>query len=159
MMRVGIASGVLKDFKVHGLRLQRVTQSPIIRPRYSGRNSMDDNVRRLLDDFSPEVQHLATSVRARIFELVPDAQEKVMRGYNSLSYGLASGMQEQFASIVLHRERVNLQLHRATELLDPAGLLEGTGKAMRHVKVQTEETAQSKEVGELIESAAALSRP
>jgi hypothetical protein len=93
------------------------------------------------------------------FELVPDAQEKVMRGYNSLSYGLPSGMKEQFASIVLHRERVNLQSHRATELSDPDRLLEGTGKAMRHVKVQTEETAQSREVGELIESAAALARP
>jgi hypothetical protein len=117
---------------------------------------MDDDLRRLLDDFSPEVQHLAVSVRARIFELVPDAQEKVMRGYNSLSYGLASGMKEQFASIVLHRERVNLQLHQGTELPDPAGLLEGTGKAMRHVKVQTEEVAQSEEVGDLIESAATL---
>jgi Domain of unknown function (DU1801) len=120
---------------------------------------MDDELRRLLDDFSPEVQHLATSVRTRILELVPDAQEKVMRGYNSLSYGFASSMKEQFASIMLHRERVNLQLHRATELSDPDGLLEGTGKAMRHVKVKTEETAQSKEVGELIESAAALVRP
>ena len=58
---------------------------------------MDDDLRRLLDDFSPEVQHLATSVRARIFELVPAAQEKVMRGYNSLSYGFASGMKEQFS--------------------------------------------------------------
>jgi hypothetical protein len=90
---------------------------------------------------------------------VPDAQKKVMRGYNSLSYGLASGMKEQFASIVLHRERVNFQLHHGTELPDPAGLLEGTGKAMPHVKVQTEETAHSEEVGELIESAAALARP
>jgi hypothetical protein len=120
---------------------------------------MDDDLRRLLDDFSPEVQQLATFVRARIFELVPDAQDKVMRGYNSLSNGLASGMKEQFASIVLHRERVNLQLHRATEQSDPAGLLEGTGKAMRHVKVQTEATAQSEDVGELIEFAAALARP
>ncbi len=132
---------------------------PIIGPRFGGRNSLDDDLRRLLDDFSPEVQHLAVSVRARIFELVPDAQEKVMRGYNSLSYGLASGMKEQFASIVLHRERVNLQLHLATELPDPVGLLEGTGKAMRHVKVRTQETAQSEEVGDLIESAAALARP
>lgn len=118
-----------------------------------------DDLRPLLDEFSPEVEHLATSVRVRIFELVPDAHEKVMRGYNSLSYGFASGMKEQFAFIVLHRERVNLQLHRATELPDPAGLLEGTGKVMRHVKVQTEETAQSGEVGELIESAAGLARP
>jgi hypothetical protein len=38
---------------------------------------MNDDLRRLLEDFSPEVQHLATSVRTRIFELVPDAQEKV----------------------------------------------------------------------------------
>ncbi len=120
---------------------------------------MEDDLRLLLDDFSPEVQRLSLSVRARIFELVPDAQEKVMRGYKSLSYGFAGGMKEQFTSIVLHRERVNLQLHRGTELTDPAGLLEGTGKAMRHVKIQTEQTAQSEEVRELIESAAALARP
>ena len=108
---------------------------------------MDDDLRRLLDDFSPEVQHLATSVRARIFELAPDAQVKVMRGYNSLSYSFASGMKEQFASIVLHRERVNLQLHRATELTDPAGLLEGTGKTMRHVKVQTRKQSRASKSG------------
>ena len=51
---------------------------PIIQTHFSGRNSMNDDLRRLLDDFSPEVQHLATSVRTRIFELVPDAQEKVI---------------------------------------------------------------------------------
>ncbi len=70
-----------------------------------------------------------------------------MRGYNSLSYGLASGMKESFASIVLHRERVNLQLHRATELTDPAGLLEGTGKTMRHVKVQTRKQSRARKSG------------
>ena len=119
---------------------------------------MEDNVQKLLDDFSPEVRQLSLSLRARIFELVPDAQEKVMRGYKSLSYGL-DGMEDQFTAIVLHSERVNLQFHRGTDLPDPAGLLEGTGKAMRHVKVRTEETVQSEEVKELIESAAALARP
>ncbi|MBA2443686.1 MAG: DUF1801 domain-containing protein [Rubrobacter sp.] len=120
---------------------------------------MEDDLQLLLDDFNPEVQQLSLSVRARVFDLVPDAQEKVMRGYKSLSYGFGSGMKWQFASIVLHGERVNLQFHRATELPDPAGLLEGTGKAMRHVKIRTEEIIQSEEVRELIESAAALARP
>jgi hypothetical protein len=89
---------------------------------------MDDDLRRLLDDFSPEVQQLATFVRARIFELVPDAQDKVMRGYNSLSNGLASGMKEQFASIVLHHERVNLQLHRGPNCPILPGCWKGRGR-------------------------------
>jgi hypothetical protein len=119
---------------------------------------MDDHVQELLDDFSPEVQQLSLSLRARIFELVPDVQETVMRGYKSLSYGLG-GKDNQFTAIVLHSDRVNLQFHRGTALPDPAGLLEGTGKAMRHVKVSTDETVQSEEVKELIESAAVLARP
>ncbi len=117
---------------------------------------MDDNVQELLDDFSPEVQQLSLSLRARILELVPDAREKVMRGYKSLSYGLDG--KDQFSAIVLHSERINLQFHQGTDLPDPAGLLEGTGKVMRHVKVRTEETIQSEEVKELIESAAALAQ-
>ncbi len=120
---------------------------------------MDDSLRQLLDGFSPEVQQLALSGRARIRDLVPDAQEKVMRGYRSLSYDFGSGMKDQFAAIVLHGEYVNLQFPRGVDLPDPARLLEGTGKAMRHVKIRTEETLKSKEVGELVESAAALARP
>jgi len=118
-----------------------------------------DGLRELLDDYSPEVRELAISVQARIFELVSDAEEKVMRGYKSLSYGFGGGMKDQFAAIVLHGERVNLQFHRGTDLPDPAGLLEGTGKTMRHVKIRTDETVRSEEVRALIESAAARARP
>ncbi|MGH2543801.1 MAG: DUF1801 domain-containing protein [Ardenticatenaceae bacterium] len=119
---------------------------------------MNDSLQELLGEFSPEVQQLALSVRARIRGLAPDADEKVMKGYNSLSYSFGSGMKGQFAAISLHRQRVNLQFPRGTELPDPAGLLEGTGKAMRHVKISQEETVQSEEVGKLIEAAAALAR-
>lgn len=123
------------------------------------RNGMDDELQLLLGGFSRDTQHLCLTTRARVFELVPDAREKVMRRYKSLSYGFGGGMNEQFALIVLHGTDVNLQLHRATELSDPAGLLEGTGKAMRHVKIRTTEMVQNEAVKDLIESAAALSRP
>lgn len=118
-----------------------------------------DELQELLGDFSPGVQELALSLRARIFALAPDAQEKVMRGYRSISFGVGGGMKDQFAAAVLHGERVNLQFQRGTDLPDPAGLLEGTGKAMRHVKIRTDEAIRSEEVGELIEAAAALARP
>jgi hypothetical protein len=116
---------------------------------------VEDDLQELLDNYRPEVQQLFLSLRARIRELVPDAQERVMRGYNSLNYGFG---RDQFAAIVLHSERVNLQFPRGLELPDPAELLEGTGKAMRHVKVRTQETVRSEEVKALIESAAALAR-
>lgn len=119
---------------------------------------MDNDLHDLLDGFDQEVQHLCMSVRARILEFVPDAREKVRRGYNSLAYGFDDSMNQEFASIVLHAGHVNLQLHRGTDLPDPEGLLEGTGKAMRHVKIRSVETVQSEDVRRLIESAATLAR-
>jgi hypothetical protein len=119
---------------------------------------MDASLQELLGGFTPEVQQLALSLRARVRDLVPDGQEKVMGGYKSINYGFGSGM-SQFAAIVLHSAHVNLQFPRGVDLPDPAGLLEGTGKAMRHVKIWTDEKIQSREVKELVESAAALGRP
>jgi hypothetical protein len=123
------------------------------------RSDMDDSLRELLDDFGPEVRRLALSLRARVRDLVPDAQEKVIGGYKSLNYGFGSGMRDQFAAIVLHKEHVNLQVPRGVDLPDPGRMLEGTGKAMRHVKIRTDETIRSDEIKELVESAAALARP
>ncbi len=120
---------------------------------------MDDSLRELLDGFDPEVRRLALSLRARVRDVVPDAQEKVIGGYKSINYGFGSGMSDQFAAIVLHKEHVNLQVPRGIDLPDPGRMLEGTGKAMRHVKIRTDETIRSDEIKELVESAAALARP
>ncbi len=38
-------------------------------------------------------------------------------------------------AIVLHNDHVNLQFARCTELKDPAKILEGTGKKIRHVNI------------------------
>jgi hypothetical protein len=120
---------------------------------------MDDSLRELLDGFDPEVRRLALSLRDRVRDLAPDAQEKVMGGYKSINYSFGSSMRDQFAAIVLHKEHINLQFPRGVDLPDPGRMLEGTGKAMRHVKIRTDETIRSDEVKELVESAATLARP
>ena len=38
-------------------------------------------------------------------------------------------------AIVIHKDHVNLQFARGTELEDREGILEGTGKKIRHVKI------------------------
>ena len=51
-----------------------------------------------------------------------------------------------------------LQFWRGAELRDAAGLLEGTGKRMRHVKVHSVEEARSTPLRELLRAAIALDR-
>lgn len=45
-------------------------------------------------------------------------------------------MSEHFCYIGVHREHANLGFYYGAQLSDPEGLLEGTGKKLRHIKVR-----------------------
>jgi hypothetical protein len=49
---------------------------------------------------------------------------------------------------------VNLGFYEGAALDDPAGLLEGTGKSMRHVKLASVEALDDPDLSALIEAAA-----
>ncbi len=55
-----------------------------------------------------------------------------------------------------YSDHVNLGFYRGAELHDPRKLLEGTGKALRHVKVRSLEQARSRPLRDLIREAVAL---
>ena len=57
-------------------------------------------------------------------------------------------------SVVSHRTHVNLQLWGGADLDDPSGLLEGTGKEMRHVKIGSEAELDAKVVAGFVKQAA-----
>ncbi len=48
---------------------------------------------------------------------------------------------------------VNVGFFHGAELVDPAGLLEGTGRYMRHVKVRPDSRVDAKALAELIDTA------
>jgi hypothetical protein len=52
-------------------------------------------------------------------------------------------MRDLFFAIIPHTAHVNLQLADGVDLPDPDGLIEGTGKRIRHVKVRSVEVAGS----------------
>jgi hypothetical protein len=58
-----------------------------------------------------------------------------------------------FAYVNAFTAHVNVGFFRGAELPDPAGLLEGTGKYMRHVKLRPGHDMDAKALVELIESA------
>jgi hypothetical protein len=58
-----------------------------------------------------------------------------------------------FAYVNAFKDHVNVGFFRGAELADPAGLLEGTGKTMRHVKLRPDDDIDAAALIELIESA------
>jgi len=59
---------------------------------------------------------------------------------------------------IVGKYHVTFGFLRGTSLPDPEGLLEGTGKNLRHVKLRTAEDLQEPAVRKLIEAAARLNK-
>jgi hypothetical protein len=58
-----------------------------------------------------------------------------------------------FAYVNAFRAHVNVGFFRGAELPDPAGILEGTGRFMRHVKLRPAEDVDATALSELIQTA------
>ncbi len=94
-------------------------------PPGSRRNA---DVDRVMGEIDPAQRKVARALREVILEVGPELEEKVRYGvpwYRGKGYIVA---------IAAQSDHTNLEFHRGTSLRDPAHLLEGTGKNMRHVK-------------------------
>lgn len=119
---------------------------------------MSDDVEEFLSSLSPDVQDIARAVRGRIRELVPDAVEQRHGGWKIVGYSWEGSMKSSICAIAPHSQHVNLQFFRGTELEDPNGLLAGTGKSARHVKLRAASDVERPEVAALIRQAAEMAR-
>jgi hypothetical protein len=110
----------------------------------------------LVAGLEPHVEGIARLLRGLILDLHPDAVEVVRLGDNTASYGVGpKKMSEAYSYIMPQKGYVNLGFYHGASLVDPEGLLEGTGKRLRHVKLRSvEETAQTA-LRQLIEKALA----
>jgi hypothetical protein len=110
----------------------------------------------VLAGVSEELAAVTLFLRDQIIAADPDTVETPRPGDRSLSYGIGpKKMIEGYAYLMPQRGYVNLGFYRGTSLPDPAGLLEGTGAALRHVKIRTLDEARRQAVRELIVAAVA----
>lgn len=94
----------------------------------------NDTFEQLIGPYSPDVQALAVRLREIIYEVFPKAEEKVWAtGWKVARY--ANGA--EIAAIGPLKNYVNLFFAQGAHLSNPDGLLEGTGKDIRHLKVKT----------------------
>jgi hypothetical protein len=85
--------------------------------------------------YSPEIAARARKVLSRMRRLVPGAVELVYDNYNALAiaFGPSERTSEAIFSVTLYPRWVSLFFVHGAELHDPQRLLQGAGKAIRHI--------------------------
>ena len=114
--------------------------------------ALEADVERLLGEHPPEIGAIERALRVTIRSAFPAAVEQVDFGNKLIAFGRSMKMRGLLFAIIAHRDWVNLQLADGAELPDPDGLVEGTGKRIRHVKIRSVEAASSAAVVALIEA-------
>jgi len=95
----------------------------------------------LLERHAPAIREVFTALRSLIRDVMPDATEQLDLPDRLLAFGFgaAGGMRlRDFAvGLIPHAAHVNVQLVDGALLDDPSGIVEGTGKRIRHVKCRS----------------------
>ena len=94
-----------------------------------------------LASHTPEVQAAARALEAIIGEELPDVVVQYDPGNGLLAFGRSMKMRDLLFALIPHAGWVNLQLADGALLPNPDGLIEGTGKKIRHIKVRSGEAA------------------
>ena len=70
-----------------------------------------------------------------------------------IAYGFSRKYADLVCAIAPFKNHINLMFAKGTDLPDPAGLLTGTGKRARHLRIQSAADLQRLEVLELVSNA------
>jgi hypothetical protein len=100
-------------------------------------------------DESPELRKVARGLRSFVKKCVPGTKETVN------AWGIPTfERKDPFCFFMTGKNHVTFGFHFGTSVEDPEGLLEGTGKNIRHVKLRTLEDLEQKGLKKLVQAAA-----
>lgn len=112
----------------------------------------DERVRAYVNRLDPARQTQANAILDLIREAAPDAEETFKW---NMPVFVQNGL---LCSITAFKDHINLGFYKGAELTDPEGLLEGTGKGVRHVKVYSNEDIRPAQFRKWIQEAVRLNQ-
>ena len=106
-----------------------------------------------LSGSSSQVKEVAGRLRAMIIDVYPEVVEVPWPKQRIIGYGVGpKKMSEHFCYIGVFKKHVNLGFYYGAELPDPHGLLEGTGKNLRHIKVKNGEEVDQPALRDILQA-------
>jgi len=90
-----------------------------------------------LSAYEPQITELALATRALVLEEAPGSTELIYDAYNAVAagYSFTGRPSDSFIHIAAYAHWVNLGFNRGSELDDPQGLLQGSGRWIRHIRI------------------------
>jgi hypothetical protein len=122
-----------------------------------GRGDVEADVARLLAEHPPEQRSIEQALRATIRNEFSEAVEQVDFGNKLIAFGRSMEMRGLPFAIIAHKSWVNLQVADGADLPNPDGLIAGTGKRIRHVKIRSVRDASSPAVVSIVRAQLAAS--
>jgi hypothetical protein len=98
----------------------------------------------------PEVQNLILTTWALILKLLPGSIEQIDFPSKIIAYGYGKKYADLIVAISPFKTYVNLMFGRGVEISDADGLLEGTGKKARHIKLKSSKDLLNPAVSDLL---------
>ncbi len=103
-------------------------------------------------DLNPKLRKVVRALRSLVKGAVPGTKETVN------AWGIPTfERKDPFCFYMVGKNHVTFGFHFGASLSDPEGLLEGTGKNIRHVKLRTMADLEQKGLRQLVLAAARLS--
>ena len=93
-----------------------------------------DQVQAWLENLADEKKPLIEAIRKLIGSVAPEAYEIIY--HNALGYGPTVSGFDRILYVSVYEKYVNLGFFYGGFLSDPEGLLVGSGKRMRHIKIR-----------------------
>jgi len=84
-----------------------------------------------IEALDAEKASIIEALRSLVFRIAPHAREKMMYG------GIIFVSDRPFCGLFVRKEHITIEFDRGAEMGDPRGLLEGSGRHRRHLKVHS----------------------
>lgn len=119
-------------------------------------DSAEEQLQAFIDKFEPKHRATIRSARKILRKRFPTANELVYDNYNFfvIGFGPNERPSDCFVSIAAAANGVGLCFLQGAALPDPAGILSGSGKQVRFVRLPTVDVLEQKEVQALLKLAA-----
>lgn len=110
-----------------------------------------------LSPYDASVQALALRLRNLVLQEAPQASELLYDSYNAVAtaFTFTDRLADAFCHVAVYSKHVNLGFNRGSELADPDGVLQGSGKRIRHLKVRQPADVENVQLQQLVRLAVA----